>query len=221
MPFALSGEEGRVEIVARGIRHEITFRVDRIAQRPVIDHRQHPRSGKNRHRRSRCTGPSQHAQTWRTRARDFLPLVDAVHRSEPAPEPVRDLGRWGAARALGASRRSTPAGGSGRHRRRPRRTGTGSRTWSAWPARSCPMTGSARRSGVLRDFLAQFDGLTGTAKRKAVLDDVGLQRAALERLLERRRRIRPRRWSDVCSRRCRRRRGRSSPRRSARSARTP
>ena len=38
MPFALSGEEGRVEIVARGIRHEITFRVDRIAQRPVIDH---------------------------------------------------------------------------------------------------------------------------------------------------------------------------------------
>ena len=36
---------------------------------------------------------------------------------------------------------------------------------------------------VLRDFLAQFDGLTGTAKRKAVLDDVGLQRAPLERLL--------------------------------------
>ena len=30
---------------------------------------------------------------------------------------------------------------------------------------------------VLRDFLAQFDGLTGTAKRKAVLDASGLQRA--------------------------------------------
>ena len=39
MPFALNGEEGRVEIVARGIRHAITFRVDRIAQPPVIDHR--------------------------------------------------------------------------------------------------------------------------------------------------------------------------------------
>ena len=36
---------------------------------------------------------------------------------------------------------------------------------------------------VLRDFLAQFDGLAGTAKRKAVLDAVGLQRAPLERLL--------------------------------------
>ena len=44
MPFALSGEEGRVEIVARGIRHEITFRVDRIAQQPVIDHQQHAAS---------------------------------------------------------------------------------------------------------------------------------------------------------------------------------
>jgi hypothetical protein len=41
MPFALSGEEGRVEIVARGIRHEIAFAVDRIAQQPLIDHQEH------------------------------------------------------------------------------------------------------------------------------------------------------------------------------------
>ena len=47
MPFALSGEEGSVEIVAHGIRHEITFRVDRIAQRPVIDHRQDPAPVRN------------------------------------------------------------------------------------------------------------------------------------------------------------------------------
>jgi Bifunctional DNA primase/polymerase, N-terminal/Primase C terminal 1 (PriCT-1)/Histidine kinase-, DNA gyrase B-, and HSP90-like ATPase len=42
MPFALSGEEGKVEILARGIRHAIAFRVDRIAQQPVIEHEQHP-----------------------------------------------------------------------------------------------------------------------------------------------------------------------------------
>jgi hypothetical protein len=36
---------------------------------------------------------------------------------------------------------------------------------------------------LLRDFLAEFNGLSGTAKRKAVLDTVGLQRAPLERLL--------------------------------------
>ena len=32
---------------------------------------------------------------------------------------------------------------------------------------------------VLRDFLAEFDGLSGTGKRKAVLEAVGLQRAPL------------------------------------------
>ena len=76
----------------------------------------------------------------------------------------------------GRIRRSNPAGGSGRHRRRRHRTGTGSRTWSAWPARSSHDR-EHKTVRVLRDFLAQFDGLTGTAKRKVVLDESGLQRA--------------------------------------------
>jgi DNA topoisomerase VI subunit B len=43
MPFVMSGrQEGRVEIAARGIRHGITLRVDRIRQEPAIDHRQEP-----------------------------------------------------------------------------------------------------------------------------------------------------------------------------------
>jgi hypothetical protein len=37
---------------------------------------------------------------------------------------------------------------------------------------------------LLRDFLAEFNGLSGTIKRKAVLDALGLQRAPLERLLQ-------------------------------------
>ena len=36
---------------------------------------------------------------------------------------------------------------------------------------------------VLRDFLAEFDGLSSTGKRKAVLEAVGLQRAPLSSLL--------------------------------------
>jgi DNA topoisomerase VI subunit B len=40
MPFVLSGEQGRVEIAARGVRHAITVWVDRIRQEPVIDHQQ-------------------------------------------------------------------------------------------------------------------------------------------------------------------------------------
>jgi DNA topoisomerase VI subunit B len=42
MPFALDGEAGRVVIESRGIRHEITFSVDRIAQEPRAEHRCSP-----------------------------------------------------------------------------------------------------------------------------------------------------------------------------------
>ncbi len=41
MPLVLDGESGHVTISARGIRHEITLRVDRIRQQPVIEHVQH------------------------------------------------------------------------------------------------------------------------------------------------------------------------------------
>jgi DNA topoisomerase VI subunit B len=41
MPFVLDGEQGKITISAKGIRHEITVRVDRIRQEPVIEHVQH------------------------------------------------------------------------------------------------------------------------------------------------------------------------------------
>lgn len=41
MPFVLDGEQGKVTISAKGIRHEITVRVDRIRQMPVIEHIQY------------------------------------------------------------------------------------------------------------------------------------------------------------------------------------
>ena len=37
----LDGETGWVDITAQGIRHEITLRVDRVRQTPVIDHQTH------------------------------------------------------------------------------------------------------------------------------------------------------------------------------------
>ena len=41
IPYVLDGESGRVDITAKGIRHEITLRVDRVRQTPVIDHQTH------------------------------------------------------------------------------------------------------------------------------------------------------------------------------------
>jgi DNA topoisomerase VI subunit B len=40
MPYALDGTSGTSIIESRGTRHEITFRVDQLRQRPVIDHQQ-------------------------------------------------------------------------------------------------------------------------------------------------------------------------------------
>jgi hypothetical protein len=71
MPFALSGEEGRVEIVACGVRHEIAFAVDRIAQQPVIDHREHPAAVKTGTTITVHWPESAFAQTLRTRGRTF------------------------------------------------------------------------------------------------------------------------------------------------------
>jgi hypothetical protein len=42
MPFALDGEAGRVVIESCGVRHEITFSVDRIAQEPRAEHHRSP-----------------------------------------------------------------------------------------------------------------------------------------------------------------------------------
>src|SRR4051794_28166046 len=42
MPFALDGGAGRVTIESRGIRHEITFGINRIAQEPRAEHRRSP-----------------------------------------------------------------------------------------------------------------------------------------------------------------------------------
>ncbi len=37
MPFVLDGESGRVDVAARGTRHEIILGVDRIRQEPVAE----------------------------------------------------------------------------------------------------------------------------------------------------------------------------------------
>jgi DNA topoisomerase VI subunit B len=39
MPFVLDGQCGGVEVEARGVRHVIDFGVDRIRQRPIVEHR--------------------------------------------------------------------------------------------------------------------------------------------------------------------------------------
>ena len=97
MPFALSGEEGRVEIVARGIRHEITFRgrSDRTAagDRPPAASAGW-RFGKKRHHGD---GALAEVSLLRPGGRGAALLTDgrALRSPQPAPDHLRDLGRQG------------------------------------------------------------------------------------------------------------------------------
>ena len=181
VPFVLSGEEGRVEIVARGVRHEIRFRVDRIAQKPVIDHRQKAVSVR--------TGtlvtvwwPKSAWSELAAAGADFFPIAERFAALNPH---LSICATWvdGSRRERWACEAADPE-------------------WTKWTpsAPSCPhwyrpadlerlagafLSRDRQRKTVrlLRDFLGQFNGLSGTIKRKEVIDAVGLQRATLEGLL--------------------------------------
>ena len=184
MPFALSGEEGRVEIVAHGIRHEIEFRVDRIAQKPVIDHQQHQLNGASVRSGTTVTvhWPESACSDREAAGRHFLPLVQRFTDLNPhlslCATWVDDEHReqWAYEAIDPAWTKWTPSSPTSPHWYQ---VADLERLAGAF------LSHDRERKTVrlLRDFLAQFDGLTGTAKRKAVLEAVGLQRAPLDRLL--------------------------------------
>ncbi len=164
MPFALSGEEGQVEIVARGIRHEILFKVDRIAQQPVIDHRQVEDGSVRIGTSITVRWPESAWSQLEAAGRHFLPILGRFTDLNPH---LSLCATW-----VDADRREQTAWEA---------TDPG---WTKWTpsAATCPhwyrvadlerlagafLSHDRQRKTVrlLRDFLAQFNGLTGTVKR--------------------------------------------------------
>jgi DNA topoisomerase VI subunit B len=94
MPFALSGEEGRVEIVARGILHEIIFQVDRIAQQPLIDHQEHRLDADSVRTGTTVTvhWPESACSDLEGAGRHFLPMGPALRSSQSASHDLCHLG---------------------------------------------------------------------------------------------------------------------------------
>jgi DNA topoisomerase VI subunit B len=187
VPFALSGEEGRVEIAARGLRHEIAFAVDRIAQQPLIDHQEYRLEGASIRTGTAVTvhWPESSWSDLEDAGPDFLPMVERFAHLNPH---LMIYATWVDQDRFDRCERLTLKA-TAPH-------------WAKWTpaAPTCPhwyrrdelerligafLTHDRQHKSVrlLRDFLANFSGLSGTAKRKAVLEEVGLQRAPLERLL--------------------------------------
>ena len=197
VPFALSGEEGRVEIMACGIRHEIAFTVDRIAQEPAIDHRQHPVSVRTGTSITVCWPESAWSELAAAGA-DFLPIIERFAALNPH---LSICATW--VDALRSAPTSVVGAGTQQSRRERWAREAADPGWTKWTpsAPTCPhwyrpadlerlagafLSHDRQRKTVrlLRDFVGQFNGLAGTAKRKEILAALGLQRAPLQGLLK-------------------------------------
>src|SRR5262249_38251727 len=159
----LDGQQGRVTVTAQGVRHEISLRVDRIRQRPVIEHQQKPfvRQGTT----VKLHWPDLASSILETSTARFLqiaaaytflipPLALAVDSfGEEHPYPALDHG-W---------RKWLPSHPTSSHWYDLERF---TRLISAYLAHDA----DNGRQRTAREFVAEFDGLAGSVKQSRVLE---------------------------------------------------
>lgn len=179
MPFVLDGKMGRVEIVARGIRHIINVEVDSIRQQPVIDY-EHEETELVKNGTSVSVGWPDSACSILTDARDrFLQMADDYTFLNP--HLTLHVNWMGAETRIKAI---DPA-------------------WSKWrpDEPTCAHWYRAEdlkrligayiaddqdndRDRTVREFIAEFRGLSATAKQKKVLEATGMSRMNLSALVD-------------------------------------
>jgi hypothetical protein len=211
MPYVLDGEQGMVEVAARGIRHTITMRLDRIRQAPAFDHRQEPDASVTSGTLVRVHWPdSPRSEAGAVGAR-FLQVDDEDEEDDEGEWSEDDDSPW-----------STLAGARARFLQladdytffNPHLSLTvdwfGKRTtvpasnaaWKKWLP-SDPTSAhwykpehferlvsayiahdaDRGRDRTVRELVKEFHGLSGTAKQKAVLEATGLTRTNLSALV--------------------------------------
>ncbi|MPZ58742.1 MAG: hypothetical protein GEU91_20075 [Rhizobiales bacterium] len=178
MPYVIDGDRGEVEIEARGVRHLIEMRVDRIRQEPVVAHATESADRKNgtlvrvRFPVSACSIPEDgrahflqiaSAYGWlnphlRLKVTLFGEVAVDVEPTDP------NWSKW---------KPSDPTSPHWYDAERLERLIAGYLNHDA----------DAGRARLVREFVAEFRGLSGTAKQKVVLDATGLARAPLSGLI--------------------------------------
>jgi hypothetical protein len=206
MPFALDGQEAKVEIEAHGIHHEIHFQVDHVRQHPVIRHEQ----GK-----SEVTVGTVVRVPWPNLAKDqFTEEDEAVEDEEEdeedegaegpnSPGSIQNAGArflqiatdytWlnphlSLTLDLFGERTSIKATDPAWRKWKP--SDPTSPHWYA-PAHLQRLVGAYvshdadnGHERTVRELVAEFRGLSGSAKQKLVLDATGLARAPLSALIK-------------------------------------
>lgn len=175
MPFVLDGEQGRVEIEAMGMCHVIDFSVDRIRQKPVIEHTETSVESKKGTRLHVQWPDSPRSNLGEAKAR-FLQI--AADYTWLNPHLMLSLDWFGEHISVDATAQDwpkwKPSDPTSAHWYTPDRL---ERLIAGYIANDA----TSRRT--IREFVAEFRGLSGSAKQKAVLDKVGLSREPLTALI--------------------------------------
>jgi DNA topoisomerase VI subunit B len=177
MPFVLDGEEGRLEIEARGIRHEIAVRADKIRGKPIVDHRQQPCQFVKNGTRVRVYWPTLACSHLTSNATRFLQIADDFTYLNPHMALHLD---W-----FGEEQRIRPSDPS----------------WTKWLPREptsahwyqpehferlvagyIAVDMDAGKDRTVRELVSEFRGLTGSAKQREVLADADMARTNLSQL---------------------------------------
>jgi DNA topoisomerase VI subunit B len=178
MPFVLDGGQGRVTVEARGVRHDISMRVDRIRQKPVIDRRQDPGPVKTG-TAVRVHWPGSACSTLESGRGRFLQMAHDYTFLNPHLTLTLD---WFGERSV------IPATEPSWSKWLP-----GDPTCAHWYGREhferlvaayVAHDQDSGRERTVRELVQEFRGLTGTARQKAVLAEADLARTALRDLAD-------------------------------------
>jgi DNA topoisomerase VI subunit B len=178
MPFVLDGQAGRVEICARGIRHQIEFAVDALRQAPVIRHC-HEECDVKKGTSITVAWPDSAGSMLAEAEQQFLQVADDYIWLNPhLALTVTWFGERFAVRATDPSwRKWRPLDPTCPHWYTPQHL---ERLIAAYLAHDV----ERGRERTVRELVAEFRGLSGSLKQKAVLAATGLQRAPLARLCD-------------------------------------
>jgi DNA topoisomerase VI subunit B len=177
IPFVLDGNVGRLDITARGTRHEITLKADRIRQEPTIDHRQTAAKGRKNGTVVTVRWPDSASSILDIAKARFLQIASDYTVLNPHLSLTLD---WqGELKAWKATNRSwrkwLPSDPTSSHWYSPERF---ERLICGYLSHD---TDNGRQR-LVREVVAEFDGLTATAKQKLILECTGLARQPLSAL---------------------------------------
>ena len=174
MPFVLDGTQGSVEIVSRGIRHNITIQVDPIRQEPKIEHHQDRSQFVKKGTFVKIAWPNSACSKLEDAKDRFLQIAADFTILNPHLSLSSDW--FGTSAAIKATdtewKKWLPRYPTSPHWYRLENF---ERLISAYLSHD--------KERTVREVVSEFDGLTASAKQKSVLESTGLARQPLSVLM--------------------------------------